>query len=556
MDLRKVLATAAAFTLVATAMAGCGTDDKPADQGKGQGDAGKSTAKQEIKINFSADPPALDISKTTANASFTMLAAIHEGLFRLDKDGKAQPGLAKEAPKVSADGLTYTFTLRDGLKWADGTPLTAKDFVYSYQRTLTPETKAQYSFMLSWIKGGNEMLATKSPEQLDAAKKALGVVAKDDKTLEITLAKPVTFFTELTAFATFFPQKEEFVTKQGAKYGADADKILGAGPFTLQSWDHEQKLVLVKNPNYWDAANVKLDKVVVNVVKDPATGLNLFETNEADVTELRGDTVQLYQGKPEFTLKRELTNSYIMFQSKKVPAFANAKIRAALTMGIDRKALVDTILKNGSTPSTGFVPVGTLDGAGGDFRKATGETQAPFDVAKAKDLLAQGLKEAGLQSLPKFKLTADDSDAGKKTIEFILAQWKQNLGVEAISEPVPHELRVDKQHKHDFDSVLALWGADYNDPMTFLDMWITGGEFNEVDWSNAKYDEMIKKADTEKVPAERAKALVEAEKILSAEAPVGTLYFRNKVYAKKQNVEGLILPPYGQEWELKWTYIK
>lgn len=551
MNFKKVLASAAAFTLVASIAAGCGTEGDSA----GQGD-GKATASQEIRINFSADPPALDISKTTANASFTMLAAIHEGLFRLDKDGKATPGLAKEMPKVSADGLTYTFTLRDGLKWSDGSPLTAKDFVYSYQRTLTPETKAQYSFMLSWIKGGNEMLASKTPEQLETAKKNLGVVAKDDKTLEITLAKPVTFFTELTAFATFFPQKQDFVEKQGAKYGADADKIIGAGPFVLQSWEHEQKLVLVKNPNYWDAANVKLEKATVNVVKDTTTGLNLFETNEADVTLLQGDTVQLYQGKPEYTVKKELTNNYIMFQEQKVPAFANANIRAALTMAIDRKALVDTVLKNGSTPSTGFVPGGTLDGNGGDFRKTAGDLQPAYDAAKAKELLQKGLQELGIQSLPKFKLTADDNDAGKKTLEFVLAQWQQNLGVEAVSEPIPHELRIDKQHKHDYEAVLALWGADYNDPMTFLDMWITGGEFNEVDWSNAKYDELVKKADAEKNPAERAKLLVEAEKILVDQAPVGTLYFRNRVYAKKTNVEGFILPPYGQEWELKWTYLK
>lgn len=554
MNFKKVLATAAAFTLVMTAAVGCGKTEAPTDQG--QGESAKPAAKQELRLTLSSDPPALDISKATANASFTIIAAIHEGLFRLDKDGKATPGLAKEMPKVSADGLTYTFTLRDGLKWADGSPLTAKDFVFSYQRTLTPETKAQYSFMLEWIKGGKEMKAAKTPEELEAAKKNLGVVAKDDKTLEITLAKPVTFFTELTAFSTFFPQKEDFVTKHGAKYGADADKIIGAGPFMLQSWEHEQRLVLVKNPNYWDAANVKLEKATINIVKDPATGLNLFETDQVDVTELRGDTVQLYQGKPEFTIKKELTNAYIQFQTKKFPAFDNKNIRAALTMAIDRTALVNTILKNGSSPSTGLVPAGTLDGAGGDFRKNAGDIQPKYDPAKAKELLQKGLQELGLQELPKFKLTADDTDAGKKTIEFVLAQWKQNLGVEAVSEPIPHELRVDKQHKHDFEALLALWGADYNDPMTFLDMWITGGEFNDNDWSNAKYDELVKKADAEKVPAERAKYLIEAEKILLDEAPVGTLYFRNKVYAKRTNVEGLILPPYGQEYELKWAYLK
>lgn len=553
MQFKKTLITAFAFTLAATA-AGCGKSEEgekaPADT------SAAPKAAQEIKINFSADPPALDVSKATANASFTIIAAVNEGLYRLDKDLKAVPGLAAGDPQVSADGLTYTIKLKDNATYADGTPVKAQDFVYSYLRTLDPATKAQYSFFLEWIKGGKELHAAKDKAEFDALKKNFGVVAKDDKTLEITLTQPKGFFKELLAFCTFFPQSEAFVTKQGEKNGADAANVLGAGPFKLESWDHEQKLVLVKNDKYWDAANVKLNKVTVNIVKDPQTGVNLFESKEADLTLLRGDTVSMYNGKPEYTIKKELTNSYIMFQTTKFPAFGNKKIRQALGMAVDRKALVETILKNGSTPSTGFVPGGTLDGNGGDFRKAAGDAQPPFDAAKAKTLLAEGLKELNMTSLPKFSLVADDSDAGKKTIEFILAQWKQNLGVEAESQPVPHELRIDKQHKQEYQALLALWGADYNDPMTFIDMWITGGEFNETGWSNAEYDKLQKAADTEKDRAKRAKFLVDAEKILVDEVPVSTLYFRNQVYAKRTNVDGLILPPYGQEWELKWTSIK
>jgi len=556
MTFRKVLSTAMVFTLVASALAGCGSSSNETPKAGEGSSAPTKAAAQELKINFSADPPALDVSKTTANAAFTMLAAISEGLVRLDKDGKATPGLAKELPKVSADGLVYTITLRDGLTWADGSPLTAKDFVYSYQRTLNAETKAQYSFFLeNWIKGAKELKAAK-PEEFEAKKAGLGVVAKDDKTLEITLVKPVGFFTEMLAFPTFFPQNENFVKTHGAKYGADFDKVVGAGPFTLQAWDHEQKLVLVKNPKYWDAANVKLEKVTVNVVKDPGTGVNLFETKEADLTELRAEYVKMFEGKPEFTLKKELVNAYLMFQVSKVPALGNKKIRQALAMSIDRNAFVKTILANGSVGSTGFVPSGTMDGNGSEFRKTAGDLQPKFDAAKAKELLAEGLKELNLTAMPKFKLTADDTDGAKKSLEFVLAQWKQNLGVEAIGEPVPHALRVERQHNKDYEAVIALWGADYNDPMTFLDMWITNGEFNETTWSNKAYDDLIAAADKNTNKAERAKQFVEAEKILMDEMPVAPIYFRSKVFAKRANVEGLVLPSYGQEWELKWAFIK
>jgi oligopeptide transport system substrate-binding protein len=561
MNFKKVLITAFAFTLVGSAV-GCGKDDA-SDTPDASASAGATTAAsaapskpQEIRINFTADPPALDVSKATANASFTILSSVHEGLYRLDKDLKATPGLAKELPKVSADGLTYTITLKDNVTYADGTPVKAQDFVYSYLRTLNPETKAQYSFFLEYIKGGKELHSAADAAAFEAAKANFGAVAKDDKTLEITLVQPKGFFTELLAFATFFPQSETFVKAQGEKNGADAANVLGAGPFKLQSWDHEQKLVMVKNDKYWDAANVKLEKVTLNIVKDAQTGVNLFESNEADLTDLSGDTVALYTGKPEYTIKKELTNAYIQFQTKKFPAFANTKVRQALGMAVDRKPLVETILKNGSFPSTGFVPGGTLDGNGGEFRKTAGDTQPAFDVAKAKTLLAEGLKELGMDKLPKFSLMADDTAGGKKTIEYVLAQWKQNLGIEVESQPVPHELRVDNQHKKNFDALLALWGADYNDPMTFLDMWITNGEFNDASWSNADYDKLIQEANLETDRAKRAQKLVDAEKILMNEYPVSTLYFRNKVFAKRTTVEGLILPPYGQEWELKWASIK
>lgn len=254
---------------------------------------GKASA-QEIRINLSAEPPALDSSIATTNPTFTIINAINEGLYRLNGEGKPEPALAKELPSISPDGLVYTITLRDGLKWADGSPLTANDFVWAYQRTLDPATKAKYASMLAWIKGGTA-LNTAKPEEVEARKAELGVKAKDDRTLEITLERPVAFFTDQLSMPIFFPQKADFVKTQGDKYGADADKVIGAGPFKLEKWDHEQQLVMVKNENYWDAANVKLTKVTVNVVKDPNTALNMFETDQVDLTELKGDQFQMYQ---------------------------------------------------------------------------------------------------------------------------------------------------------------------------------------------------------------------------------------------------------------------
>ncbi|WP_282941515.1 peptide ABC transporter substrate-binding protein [Paenibacillus sp. RC67] len=551
MKLNKLLVLATVTAMLGTAV-GCSTDNSKNQAG---GTDTKAPA-QEFRINLSAEPPALDSSIATTNPTFTILNAINEGLYRLDKDGKPQPALAKELPKISPDGLVYTITLRDGLTWADGTPLKAGDFEYAFKRTLDPATKAKYASMLAWIKGGAALTKAK-PEEVEAKKAEVGVKAKDDKTLEITLEKPVAFFTDQLSMPLFFPQKSDFVKAQGDKYGADADKVIGAGPYKLEKWDHEQQLTLVKNDKYWDAANVKLNKVTVNVVKDASTSLNMFETKQVDLTELKGDQFKMYEGKPELTLKKEFVSSYVMFQVKKVPAFANAKVRQALGMAIDRKALNEVVLGGASIPSTGLVPGTVSDGNKQEFRKVAGDTQPAFDAAKAKTLLAEGLKELNMTSLPPFKLTSDDTDSSKKTIEFIQAQWKQNLGVDVTGEPLPFALRVKNMQEGNFDTLIGLWGADYNDPMTFLDMWLSDNKsFNYMGYSNPVYDELVRGADKEVDLAKRSKMLVDAEKQLMSDMPLSPLYFRTRPYAKNVNVDGLILPAMSKEWELKWVNIK
>ncbi|MFB0845552.1 peptide ABC transporter substrate-binding protein [Paenibacillus oleatilyticus] len=554
MKYNKLLVLASVTAMLGTTVAGCsGNTDN--NQQAGGADNKKAPA-QEIRINLAAEPPAIDSSVATTNPSFTILNAVNEGLYRLDAEGKPQPGLAAKLPDISPDGLVYTITLRDGLTWADGSPLKASDFVWAYQRTLDPATKAKYATMLSWIKGGVALNKAK-PEEVEAKKAELGVKAKDDKTLEITLERPVAFFTDQLAMPLFFPQKPDFVKAQGDKNGADADKIIGAGPFKMEKWDHEQQIVLVKNDKYWDAANVKLNKVTVNVVKDANTALNMYETDQVDLTELRGEQAKAYQGKPDLTLKKEFVTGYLMFHNSKFPAFANVKIRQALGMAIDRKAYNEVVNGGTSIPSTGLVPVTVLDGNKQEFRKVAGDTEPAFDVAKAKQLLAEGLKELNMTSLPKFKLTADDTEGAKKTIEFVQAQWKQNLGVDVDGEPLPFALRVKNMQENNFDALFALWGADYNDPMTFLDMWLSDNKsFNYVAYNNKAYDDLVKGADKEVDLAKRSKMLIDAEKQLMADLPISPLYFRTRPYAKKPNVEGLILPPMSKEWELKWVSIK
>jgi oligopeptide transport system substrate-binding protein len=514
----------------------------------------KALQGQSINIAMSAEPPLLNSALATANASFTILNAIHEGLYRKNPEGKLEPALAKELPTVSSDGLVYTIPLREGLQWSDGTALTARDFVYTYRHILDPATRSQYSFLLEWLEGGVTLHESMSPAEVKERQSKLGVRAIDDTTLEIRLEQPKAFFTELLSFPVFFPMQQAAVEGYGDQYGSEPENLVSAGPFILKSWEHNNKLVLAKNKGYWDVDNIQLDEVNVMIVRDTQSAVELAQTGKLDLALIGPANTSLYGS--QIRIKKELTNAYVMFQADHFPAFSNVKIRQALGMAINRKELLDLIMKNRSVPSTGFVPYGTADGSGGEFRTTAGDTQPEYNPELARILLKEGVHELGLEELPEFSLIADDTTTGINTLTYISDQWKQHLGIKVKVTPVPHELRIDKQHNRDFDACLALWGADYNDPMTFLDMFVTDGMFNDTGYSNPEYDSLIQKADKETDSLKRTEYLVEAEKLLMKDMPIAPLYFRGQRYWVSDRLKGLDQPSFGVEWELKWVRVE
>jgi oligopeptide transport system substrate-binding protein len=548
--MKKWMTVSLASTLFASAaLTGCSSD--ASKDASTPGDTPSPNVKQELRLAYPTEPPTLDISTVSANAAFTIENMINEGLYRLDKNGKAQPAMAAALPTISSDGKTYTIKLRDGITWSDGTPVTAHDFEYSWKRSLDPASKCEYAAMLgSWIKGASDYTAGKTPNAEN-----VGVKATDDKTLTIELLNPLAFFTDALTFPLFFPQKKEFVDKSGGKFGADADKTLANGPFKLEKWDHEQSLVLVKNDKYWDAQNVKLEQVTYEIVKDQQSGMNLYSTNEVDFVEINRDGVQEWKGKPELVANPEIVSFYVQYNQGKVAALKNAKIRKALALAVDRQAFVDIVLGNGSVPATGFIPGRVKDGSGGDFRQAAGDSMPKFDPAAAKKLLAEGLQETGLTALPKISILGDDTENAKKTMEFLQAQYKQNLGVDIDVQALPHKLRLDKQKVKDYDLVVAGWSGDYNDAIAYLEILQTKSEFNTNGFSNPEYDQLVDAARIEADPKKRAQEMLDAEKIVLDQMPIGPLYFRSKAYLKRHNVEGMFFPQTGAEYELKYVTI-
>jgi oligopeptide transport system substrate-binding protein len=518
----------------------------------------KLAAEQVLRINWGANPPDLYPQTATDTVSFQVINAAYEGLVRLQADGKAyqDTGLAKSW-EVSEDGLVYTFKLRDA-KWSDGTKITANDFEYAWKTALDPATASQYAYMLYHVKGGEAYNAGEGKVE------DVGVKAVDEKTLEVTLERPTPFFASLTSFITYLPAQKAAVEKHGVdKYGAAIENMVFSGPFKITEWVQEQKLVLEKNEMYWDKDSVKLDKIVGDMIVDTNTPVNLYETDELDSIRVQTEYLAKYRTSPDFASYANAVTWYLQFNCED-EFFGNEKIRRAFSLAVDRQGFVDNILANGSKVAMGLVPY-DMPGlsSGGDFRAQSGDhikdigTEGQAAIDEANKLLEEGLAEIGKtkdELASHVTYLTGDSDISKKIAQAFQQMWKQNLGIEPPIEAVTFKIRLERYDNRDYTLTMAGWGADYNDPMTFMDLFVTGGGQNTASWSNAEFDALIDKA-YNTVGDERMQAMIDAERILFEELPIAPIYFRARNVVQRDYVKGWVRFPVGVDNEWKWTYL-
>lgn len=539
---RLVVLLLSVVLVLGALLAGCSSQSKTATTSQGQ-------SEQVLNLNLGEEPPTLDPQKATDEVSITVLNAVLEGLVRYNKDGKIEKGsgLAKDW-KISDDGLTYTFYLKDA-KWSDGNPITAYDFEYAWKRALDPKTGSQYAYQLYYIKGAEEYNSGKgSADQV-------GVKALDDKTLQVTLKAPAPQFLGLTSFVTYLPLEKSVYEKYGDKVGSDPSTMVFSGPFIIKEWNHEQNIVLEKNPNYWGKDNVKLDKINFSMIKDNNSLVQNYDTGALDSIFIPGDYIDKYKDSPEFHTYALATVWYLQFNNKD-KIFKNANIRKAFTLAVNRELFVKEVMKNGSIPAEAVVPPG-IPGYNGDFRSEAGPGYfKDNDVAQAKEYLQKGLQELGLSKLPTIKFLTGDSDTAKKYSVALQQMWNQALGVQVEIQNVAFKVRLDMMDRGDYQIVLAGWGADYNDPMTFLDMWETNNGNNTAFYSNPEYDKLIEQAKVNGDPKSRVEEMIQAEKILMEDMPIGPLWFQARAYVVKPYVKNLYFPAFGPDWEMKWTYIE
>ncbi len=533
---------------LSTFLAACsGGDDET-----GGKDGGKKEVEQVLNLVETSEIPSMDTVKATDAVSFNVMNNTMEGLYRLTEGDKVVPGVAEGDPTVSEDGKTFTIKLRQDAKWSNGDPVTANDFVYAWQRAVNPDTAAEYAYMMYVIENGEEVNTGKKKVE------ELGVKAVDDYTLEVKLANAIPYFQSLLVFGTFMPQNQKFVEEQGEKFGLEADTTLYNGPFAMTEWKHEESFTLSKNDQYWDKDTVKLDKINFRIVKDSNTAVNLYDTGKVDRVTLTAENVDRFSSEPEFLTEKEASVYFMRFNQKN-KVLANVNIRKAIDMAYDKKQFVDTILNNGSVPAYYLVPKDFVKGPDGkDFREANGDMNVT-NKEEAKKLWEKGLKEIG-ESKVTLELLNYDGDSAKKTGEYIKEQLETALpGLTVTLKQQPFKQKLDLESKGDYDFSYAGWGPDYQDPMTFIDMFVTGGAHNQMEYSNKEYDKLVKDAGStllSDLPA-RWEALQKAEKILLEEdAAISPIYQRGQSFAMNKKVKNLYSHQFGGDYSYKWVSIE
>lgn len=466
------------------------------------------------------------------------------GLLRYDGK-KLEPDEAAAMPTVSKDQKTYTFTLRKDLKWSDGKQVTAKDYVYAWQRLADPKTKSEYAYIASGIVNADAITAGKK------APSTLGVKAEDKYKFVVHLDRAMPYFKTMITLCVFDPAEKSVVEKQGDKFGTSAKTQTYNGPYVLSKWNGSSNTwVETKNPNYWNKKNVHVQTIKTQVVKETTTALNLFQSGKLDDAVISGDSAAQMSSDPAYNTVEQGRTSYIEMNAKRVPELGNVNIRKALSLAINRKEFIKNVLGDGSKPISQVVPYGlfTNEDNGKDFATEASKANASYseyNVKKAAEYYKKGLKELG-KSTVTFTITGDDTDASKKTLEYLQGAWTKALpGIKVTTKAEPFKTRVAQQLDHSLDVVASSWQADFPDAISFLDLFTTGNSYNAGLWSNAKYDALIKASKTTDAAnvAKRWADLKQADEILAEQQGVISIYQTGEAHLTKKTIKDMPYSP-------------
>lgn len=530
----KQLLSVAMATTLAVGLVACGGANNTATNKEGT--TAETNKDNSLKVQLDVEVASMDPQIATDGASFEVISAITEGLYSIDADGNPILAIA-ESEEKSEDGLTYKFKLKDA-KWSNGTAVTANDFVFAWQRLVNPETASEYAFIagIAGIKNADKISAG------ELGIEELGVKAEDDKTLVVELSSPVAFFESLMAFPSFLPVNEEFYKESGDTFATTPSTILANGPYSIKAYEPAATTIeVVKNENYWDASAVKLDGIKFQVIKEAQQTMLSYQNGDLDIATLSGEQVEQFKLDSEFN---NIMEGYLWYLSPnlEVAGLENENLRKALALSYNKDAVVNNILKDGSVVADFAVPTLLSTGPDGkDFRDGT-DTYLSTDKTKALEYYNSAKTELGKDAF-EYTVIVEDTESAQNVAQFIQSEIQTTLpGIKITLEVMPKKNRVERMQAGDYEIAFTRWGPDYADPMTYLDMWITGSSNNYGSWSNKEYDEIIASAKAGELALDldaRWKALKGAEAIVMDEATILPVYQKGSAVMIKSTVENI-----------------
>lgn len=565
MKLKKVLALVLSAALVVSAFAGCGgnsskTSTESITASESSAESTESTASGDstpaasgdataiftpktvdaaktISLNAGMEPTGLNTLTSTYAIEFSLFKHMYENLVTLDDDDNTVPGAA-ESWDYDEDTLTYTFHLRKDGVWTNGDPVTAKDFEFAWSQALNPDVASDYAYFLYFIKNAEKYFNG------EVAWDEVGVKVVDDYTLEVTMEQPTSYALFLFSFGTLAPINQRFYEAVGADlYSTEAQYFCTNGPFALTEWSHNDKIVMQKNDAWHGAADVEVEEIDWKIITDANAALSSFLAGDLDMVgldtgelikqaEAAGATIQSYTDGTSFYIYFNNNDQYL----------SNVNLRRALFNAIDEQKEIDTVWQNDNEPMTSFTAPGVSATDGTSFAGKVGELYAPSrDQEKAKEYLATALSELGCtvdELSAHLSIDCGDSAMSIAEASFYQEQWRQVLGIEVTVNSMITKQGSQNRKTGNYVMSITGWGPDYNDPNTFLDLWVTDGGNNQTGFSNERYDELIDLAAKETDLEKRESYFIECEQIIADQLPIGPAFWRAPSYACSDKIKG------------------
>lgn len=529
---KKIISLLLAVMFVVTGLTGCGGNDASVS---GTNNEGAGSDVKKIVYALNGEPQTLDPTMNIYARGSLVLLNMFSGLYKIDPDNSVVPALAEDYI-LDETGTVYTFKLREGLKWSDGSPLTAEDFVYSWKRILDPDIASHAAYYLYCIKNAQGYnMGEKTVD--DVAIKAL-----DDRTLEVTLENPTSYFTALTATTAYSPVKKDVVETEG--WTLQAETLISSGPFMAKEIKPKEKLILVKNPNYVDADKVKLDELEIVYIESPEAELASYENGDIDISDnISNEAMTKYLDSDEFYSMDKIGIGYYTINCSIEP-FNDPRVRKALSYSIDRESIIKNIIQGTYKPAYGFIPYGIpyAPEEGKEFRDVVGDLFTE-DVAEAKRLLAEAGFPDG-KGFPTAKLITFNSQDEKDVAQALQGMWQQNLGINVEIETYESKVYWDELNAGNYNIGYNGWTGDYPDPMTIFETYLADQNPPPASrWypedESVKFNELVEATKSEKDNVKRYENFVEAEKVLAEGMPDIPVYFFNDEYLVKPHITGV-----------------